>query len=208
MFGRADEVEKNKVCPGLEAAGTVAAVSEGDASGGSLRHLIMSTRTRGVAVAVNAIIGTEGRMSVSLSHFSSLYAGRKSWPHSLSYVCMVVEEKREAVYIPDAMCFINCHSNELALLVDSGQHLPEWPHGQELWSDIEQACGGMAAFEVIFDTSAFGDCRAPRYRLCRDAQGRCRVDLICLSRIQELSDDGGGYQTHHQRQQRRHDNGD
>lgn len=58
--------------------------SDEDVSGASLRHLTMSARTRGVAVAVNAIIGTEGSIRVSLSHFSSLYAGRKSWPHSLS----------------------------------------------------------------------------------------------------------------------------
>jgi hypothetical protein len=81
MFGLADEVEKNNVCVGLEPGEPAWGVEE---RGASLRHLIMSTRTRGVAVAVNAMIGTEGSMRVSLSHRSSLYAGRKSWPHSLS----------------------------------------------------------------------------------------------------------------------------
>lgn len=88
MFGLADEVEKKSVCAGLEGVGTGAVPCDGDARGASFRHLTMSTRTRAVAVAVNAVIGTEGSMSVSLSHFSSLYAGRKSWPHSLKVQLM------------------------------------------------------------------------------------------------------------------------
>ena len=83
MFGRAEEVEKNNVCVGLDGVEMEAVLCDAEARGASLRHLMMSTRTRGVAVAVNAMMGTEGKMRVSLSHRSSLYAGRKSWPHSL-----------------------------------------------------------------------------------------------------------------------------
>ena len=84
MFGLADDVEKKSVSAGCVDVGAEVLRWDEDARGASLRHLTMSTRTRGVAVAVNAIIGTEGSIRVSLSHFSSLYAGRKSWPHSLS----------------------------------------------------------------------------------------------------------------------------
>lgn len=83
MFGLADDVEKNSVCVGFEGTVTGPVPCDGDTRGASLRHLTMSTRTRGVAVAVNAMIGTEGSTRVSLSHLSSLYAGRKSCPHSL-----------------------------------------------------------------------------------------------------------------------------
>ena len=83
IFGLADEVEKNSVCDGLDGMETEAVSFDIEARGASLRHLIMSTRTRGVAVAVKAMIGTGGRIRVSFSHRSSLYAGLKSWPHSL-----------------------------------------------------------------------------------------------------------------------------
>jgi hypothetical protein len=41
----------------------------------------MSSRTRLVAVAVSAMIGTSG--NCARNFFSSRYSGRKSWPHSL-----------------------------------------------------------------------------------------------------------------------------
>lgn len=91
MLGRAEEVEKKRVCFGFVFGEAACGVEE---RGASLRHLMMSTRTRGVAVAVNAIIGTEGSMRVSLSQRSSLYAGRKSWPHSLS--CQWSKDRRMA----------------------------------------------------------------------------------------------------------------
>ena len=79
MFGLAVVVLKNfVVLPG------VAAVCVGDMSGLRPRHLTMSFRTLGVAVAVSAMIGTDGSMSVLFSQLSSLYAGLKSWPHSLT----------------------------------------------------------------------------------------------------------------------------
>ena len=40
--------------------------------------LIISVRTRGVAVAVTAVIGTDGSFRAVLNQESSLYAGRKS----------------------------------------------------------------------------------------------------------------------------------
>ena len=41
----------------------------------------MSRRTRSVAVAVSAMIGTSGNSARSLASWR--YSGRKSWPHSL-----------------------------------------------------------------------------------------------------------------------------
>ena len=79
MFGLAVVVLKNLVV--LQG---VSAVCVGEMRGSRLRHLTISSLTRGVAVAVRAIMGTEGSMSVLFSQPSSLYAGLKSWPHSLT----------------------------------------------------------------------------------------------------------------------------
>ena len=54
---------------------------------------MISSRTGGAAVAVNASTG--GRPSASIAAPSRRYSGRKSWPHSEMRVRLVDHEQRD-----------------------------------------------------------------------------------------------------------------
>ena len=73
MLGLALVVLKNRVCGLLVVVKVVPGGTwENEIKGGSFRHEMMSLRTRDMAVAVRAMMGTEGTMRFSLSQLSCL----------------------------------------------------------------------------------------------------------------------------------------
>ena len=77
----------------------------------------MSSRTRGVAVAVRAMIGTLGKST--LRRFSSLYAGPREWHHNQKCGGAYFKFDRTKVMTPLAqnVSLIDDETSKLATIV-------------------------------------------------------------------------------------------